>query len=314
MKLNASALRRCEQLIERASARRVVVERGEGGARLIDCGVDARGGLEAGRAMAEICLADLGRVDFVPGDPNLWPGIAVTVSTDQPVAACMASQYAGWPIGGEKFFAMGSGPMRAVRGREELFERIGHREQSEQVIGVLESSRMPHVEICIHVAEDCGVEPRNVTLLIAPTSSIAGTVQVVARSVETTLHKMYELGFDITKVNSGFGVAPLPPVAADDLTGIGRTNDAVLYGGQVTLWVDDADKQLQKLGPKIPSSASGDHGQPFADIFAKYDRDFYKIDPLLFSPAEVTLISLQTGHTFRYGETNRDILHHSFSS
>jgi methenyltetrahydromethanopterin cyclohydrolase len=139
-------------------------------------------------------------------------------------------------------------------------------------------------------------------------------VQVVARTVETALHKLHELGFDLKKVASGFGVAPLPPIAADDLVGIGRTNDAVLYGGRVTLWVRASDDELMELGPKIPSSASADHGRPFAEIFAAYDHDFYKIDPHLFSPAEVTLVNLATGNTHRFGSPAPAILRASFST
>jgi methenyltetrahydromethanopterin cyclohydrolase len=148
---------------------------------------------------------------------------------------------------------------------------------------------------------------------VARTASLAGTVQVVARSVETCLHKLHELGFDLSRVQSGYGLAPLPPVAADDLTGIGRTNDAVLYGGAVTLWVRGDDASLEALGPRVPSCSSSDHGQPFVTVFEKYGRDFYKIDPLLFSPAEVTFVNLDTGRTYRFGQLRADVLRQSFA-
>ncbi len=312
MNLNARALRRCQRLMDDATACRVAVERSEGGAQLIDCGIDVPGGLEAGRALAEVCMADLGRVDFVPGDPNLWPGIAVTVTTDQPLLACMAAQYAGWPIGGDHFYAMASGPMRAVRGREDLFERIGYREEAPQVIGVLESPKMPSADICLHVAEDCGVEIPDVTLLVAPTSSIAGTIQIVARSIETAMHKLFELGYDLSRVRSGYGVAPLPPVAADDVIGIARTNDAILYGREVTLWIDDDAESLEKIGPHIPSNSSKEHGRSFAELFEQYDHDFYKIDPHLFSPAVVVLIDLKGGRLHRFGAFRPDVIRQSF--
>lgn len=264
--------------------------------------------------MAEVCLAGLGTVRIVPGDRQLWEGPAVAVQTDQPIAACMASQYAGWQIAGTDFFAMGSGPMRARRGREKLFDDIGMRESAEFAVGVLESSHLPAADVCQHIANDCEIAAENLTLLVAPTASLAGTVQVVARTVETALHKMYELGFDLARVVSGFGVAPLPPVAANALQGIGRTNDAVLYGGDVTLWITGDEASIRDLGPRIPSSASPDHGQPFAEIFARYEQDFYKIDPLLFSPAIVQLVSLESGRCFRFGETLPDVIRHSFES
>ncbi len=50
---------------------------------------------------------------------------------------------------------------------------------------------------------------------------------------------------------------------------IGRTNDAVLYGGEVVLWVRGDDASLEAVGPRVPSGASPDHGQAFAVIFER---------------------------------------------
>jgi methenyltetrahydromethanopterin cyclohydrolase len=225
----------------------------------------------------------------------------------------MASQYAGWQIAGQgKFYAMGSGPMRAAGSREPLFDTIGFRERPRQVVGVLEADRLPPSDVCEHIAEACGTTNEHATLLVAPTASYAGTVQVVARSVETAMHKLFELGFDLFRVECGFGAAPLPPVGRNDLAALGRTNDAVLYGGEVTLWVRGDDDSLAEIGPRVPSNASADHGQPFAAIFERYDRDFYKIDPHLFSPAVVTLHNVDTGRTFRFGATEPDLIRKSF--
>jgi methenyltetrahydromethanopterin cyclohydrolase len=313
MNLNETALQRCQQFFQKSAELRVEISHERGMARVIDCGVNVDGGLEAGVALTEVCMAGLGQVCLVPARADLWAGPAIQVSTDYPVAACMASQYAGWQIAAEGYFAMGSGPMRAVRGREELFDSVGYRERASHVVGVLESGALPPAEVCSQIAEECGTVPAELTLLVAPTASVAGTAQVVGRTVETCLHKMHELGFDLLCVKSGFGVAPLPPVAADDLVGIGRTNDAVLYGGEVTLWVRAEDGLIEERGPKIPSSSSPDYGRPFLDVFEQYDRDFYKIDPLLFSPACVTLVNLDTGRAFRFGEVRPEVIGRSFS-
>lgn len=310
--LNQNAWKRCQPLIAEPARHQVSVSRQEGGVQLIDCGVLVSGGLEAGIALAEVCLAGLGRVELTPGRADVWAGPGISVRTDHPIAACMASQYAGWQVAGEKFFAMGSGPMRAARGREALFDEIGHRERPSLAVGVLEAGKLPSVDVCSMLAHECGIDEERLTLLIAPTRSIAGAVQVVARSVETALHKLHTLKFDLHRVISGCGFAPLPPVAADDLTGIGRTNDAVLYGGEVTLWVRGDDASLEGIGPQVPSSASRDYGQPFGETFERYGRDFYKIDPLLFSPAVVTFVNLDTGRCLRFGEPNPPVLARSF--
>lgn len=312
LRLNQNAARLCEELASRAELYRVGVSTAECGARLIDCGVAAPGGLEAGRRLAEICLAGLGQVVVTPGDAAVWPGPAVMVATDHPVAACMASQYAGWQVSVEKYFAMGSGPMRAAAGKEKLFDDIGHREQADAAVGVLETGQAPTSAVCEHLAEACGVAPDRLTLLFAPTASLAGHLQVVARSIETALHKLHELGFDLNTIQSAWGIAPLPPIAKHDLQGIGRTNDAVLYGGAATLWVRGDDAALAEIGAKVPSSASPDFGEPFEAIFARYEYDFYKIDPRLFSPAAVTFHNLATGATHRFGELRPDVLRRSF--
>jgi methenyltetrahydromethanopterin cyclohydrolase len=314
LNLNARAHLLCETLQRRAGELRVDVHRVEGGGTWIDMGIAARGGLEAGLALAEICLAGLGRVRLEAGRSEVWRGPAVSVQTDFPLAACMASQYAGWQVQVGKFFAMGSGPMRAAAGREALFQRIGHVERPTVAIGVLETRKPPSVEVFDWLAQACQVSRGALALLVAPTASQAGAVQVVARSVETAMHKLYELGFDLSRVESGWGVAPLPPVARDDLAGIGRTNDAILYGSEVTLWVRGDDASLEEIGPRIPSSASADYGEPFAAIFERAGRDFYKIDPHLFSPALVRLANVDTGRSFEYGKLAPPVIARSFES
>src|SRR4029450_3875311 len=98
----------------------------------------------------------------------------------------------------------------------------------------------------------------------------------------------------------------LPPIAGDDMAAIGRTNDSVLYGGRVTLWVRGEDSSIEAIGAKVPSSASPDYGRPFAEIFENAGHDFYKIDPHLFSPAEVTFCNLNSGKSHRFGTIASD--------
>ncbi len=313
VQLNVRAADLCDRMIDQREALRIAVDNGPSGCRLVDCGINAVGGLEAGRALASICMAGLGRVEFVPAAADFETSLAVSVSTDHPLAACMAAQYAGWQISADDYFAMGSGPMRAAAGKEPLFEKIGLVERASHVIGVLEARAFPPDALCADLASQCGVAPRELTLLAAPTASLAGMVQVVARSVETAMHKLFELGFDLTRVVSGAGTAPLPPPAADDLAAIGRTNDAVLYGGDVTLWVRGDDASLEAIGPQVPSCASEDFGQPFATIFERYHHDFYAIDPHLFSPARVTLANLETGRTLRFGRLAAEVVRQSFA-
>jgi methenyltetrahydromethanopterin cyclohydrolase len=308
LNLRASSL--CDEIAARAAELQVRRQQLTCGTTLFDFGIDAPGSQAAGEMLARVCLADLAEVSVAWAEP--WPIVSVT--TDEPVAACMASQYAGWEIKGEKFFAMGSGPMRAAAGREALFEEIGCREQPNLCVGVLESGKLPPEVVCQEIAAKCGIGADRLTLLVAPTSSQAGTLQVVARSVETALHKLHELGFDLSRIKRGQGTAPLPPVAADDLAAIGVTNDAILYGGEVTLEVRGDDGSIAEIGPRVPSSSSADYGRPFAEVLAGCDNDFYRVDPLLFSAAKVTFVNLDTQEQHTFGETNHAVLERSFGN
>ena len=321
--LNARTSRLVDHIIHDALELRIDIHDVPGGGRVLDFGVKAEGSLQAGLALARACTAGLADISIVPGDLGVpstihdppsttvaWPHVQVI--TDAPTAACLYSQYAGWQISVGKYFAMGSGPMRAASGREHIFEQHSYRETPEQTVGVLEGRQLPTAEVFENIASTTGVAPERTTLLIAPTASVAGNLQVVARVVETCLHKLFELGFDVRRVRSAWGVAPLSPVAQDDLTGIGRTNDAILYGGRVTLFVRGDDDSIADVGPRVPACSTDCYGQPFLEIFEAAGRDFYKIDPHLFSPAEVVFQNLDTGRVHRFGRVALDILRRSF--
>jgi methenyltetrahydromethanopterin cyclohydrolase len=309
--LNEQANRVADRIAANAAGLKVTVT-SIAGARVIDCGIQEPGGLQAGLELARVCLADLAEVTLMAGEVA---GVAcpyIQVATDHPVLACLASQYAGWQVQVGKFFAMGSGPMRAAYGKEPIFEHIPGRERPSVAVGVLETRKLPNDDVIRYLCERMNLAAEHLTLLCAPTTSIAGTMQIVARSLETALHKLHELKFDLSQLISGFGAAPLPPVAADDIAAIGRTNDAILYGGRAILCVRSDDNELAQVGPRVPSRASPDHGAPFALVFERYERDFYKIDPMLFSPAQVVFQNLNTGQTHWFGQVEPDTLQRSF--
>jgi methenyltetrahydromethanopterin cyclohydrolase len=307
--LNERAWTIADRMVAQADELRVAARTLGNGARVIDAGIAVPGGFGAGLALAEICMGGLGHVRYAPlaiaGET--WRGVQVW--TDHPAVSCMASQYAGWAIHVEQYVAMGSGPLRAhARVERELFAKLGYEERATRGVLVLETRNPPTDEVAAWVAQKAGLEPARLTFVVAPTASIAGGVQIAARILETGLHKMDTLGFDLKKILSGIGTAPVPPVAKNDLRAIGRTNDCILYGGQAHYTVQADDAELATLVPKIPASASRDYGTPFSEIFKRYDGDFYKIDPLLFSPAEVWITSALSGKTHHAGRLNPDVL------
>ena len=313
LSMNERARRLVDAMVADADALGIVARTLESGARVVDCGVQAHGGLQAGLGFAGVCMGGLGRVGSVPvtvGE-RTWPGVAVSV--DDPAAACLAAQYAGWQLSNDDFFALASGPGRALARAEDLFEELAWSEQSDHAVLCLETRDDPPGEIVAKVAERCAVQPWALTFLVAPTASICGSVQVSARVVETALHKLHELGVDPARVRNGWGCCPVAPVAAKDPAAIGRTNDAVLYGGTVHLWLEGEDDDVAQLAGKLPSSASDAFGTPFGELLEAADWKFYDIDPMLFSPAAVTLTSVESGRAHHGGALAPEVMERSFA-
>lgn len=301
-----------QHLIDNAKSLRLGVEKLESGCTIVDAGIHHAGGLEAGRLIAEICMGGLGHVSLQTSQTFAnWPWM-LSVHSNNPILSCLGSQYAGWSLAHEKFFSLGSGPGRAIAAREELYKELGYQDKAEKACLVLESDKAPPAEVVAKVSRDTGVKPENLTFILTPTRSLAGTVQVVARVLEVAMHKIHTLHFPLDHVVDGMASAPVPPPAPDFLTGMGRTNDAILFGGHAHIFVKGTDEAAEKLARLLPSDSSRDYGRPFAEVFKAVNMDFYKIDPMLFSPAAVTVTAIESGNSYRGGKLNSDLLDQSF--
>jgi methenyltetrahydromethanopterin cyclohydrolase len=283
----------------------------DNGTTLLDCGVRARGGIQAGLWFAEACMGGLGHCTPQPvfAGELCMPGLSIYA--DIPGVACMGCQYAGWAVKAGRYFAMGSGPARIKYAGEELMQALGYEDGTACAVLALEAGKLPAAEVAQYIAERCGVEGKDLYLLLAPTSSVVGSLQIAARVVETGLHKLSELGFDVNKVISGFGTSPVAPVTGGDLEAIGATNDCILYGGRVWYTVDCDDGDIESILVRVPSCSSHDYGRPFLELFQQYG-DFYAIDPMLFSPAEVFVNNVRSGRRFHAGELNGSLLNRIF--
>lgn len=302
-------------LLRDREALRLKVQTDAAGVTVVDAGIDTPGSLEAGLRIAAICMGGLGQVAWRAAPGERWPSW-VEVRSSQPVLACLASQYAGWSLaaskeetGAKKFFALGSGPARALACKEALFGELAYRDPGAGAgCLVLEVDRHPPPVVVHRVLQACGLQPGQLTLILTPTTSLAGTAQVVARVLEVALHKAHELNFPLDTIVEGNATAPLPVPHRDGLQAMGRTNDAILYAGRVHLSVNADDAAARDLAQRLPSANSSVYGQPFADIFKAAEYDFYRIDPALFAPAEVWVSSLQSGNTWRGGRSELGLL------
>lgn len=314
--VNKKAQTLVDDLILNKSYYRVDVSRGHKNVTIIDAGINALGNIEAGRVISEICLGGLGRVHILNTfQAPEWP-LTVHVNSNDPVIACLGSQYAGWSLSskeeGVKFNALGSGPGRALALKEALFKDINYSDKNDKTCIVMEVDCFPPKDIVEKIEKDTGVKAENITIILTPTSSIAGNLQVVSRVLEVALHKAHELKFPMNEIIEGFGSAPIPPTSPEFLTAMGRTNDAIIFAGVTQLFVNTSDDMAKDLCNKMPSSTSNDYGKPFADIFKDYEYDFFKIDGNLFSPSKVIISNMKTGNTFTSGDIDSVLMKKSF--
>ena len=315
--VNARAFALVERLVHDEAELRIAVSRGERGETLVDAGAHVTGSIAAGLRLAAICMGGLGQVEIVPATRTpRWPWTVVVRSSD-PVTACLASQYAGWNLaygsGPDAFFALGSGPARALARTEPLFAELDYRDTAATATLLLESSRPPPAAVVDKVATACGLAASELTFLYAPTQSLAGAVQVVARVLEVALHKAHALKFPLARILDGFGAAPLSPPHPDFVTAMGRTNDAIIFAGRVQLFVSGPAGEARGLAEQLPSRSSRDYGRPFAETFRRFKGDFYANDPMLFAPAEVIVTAIETGESFHGGGVDVGLLDVAFA-
>lgn len=316
LSVNDNSLRLVKKILENPDRYSVAIEETKDGAKIIDAGIEAEGGYEAGKAITEICLGGYGHVDIAT---NMYDDVelpSVHVRTDHPAIAALGSQFAGWRIKVGAYQAIGSGPARALALKpKNLYEKIDYSDHSDSATIVLETSTKPSHDVLEYISKECNVSLDKLYVLLAPTSSLSGSVQISGRIVETGLHKLMEVGFDPRKALSGYGYAPIAPTHPKFMEAMGRTNDMILYGGVVHFTVDwDDEEALTRMVDLVPSSKSKDYGKLFAAIFKSVGHDFYKIDPALFAPAVITVNNIKTGRLHKAGQVNVEVLKQTIQS
>jgi methenyltetrahydromethanopterin cyclohydrolase len=308
--VNRHAMQIVKEIISRKDELQVKVEKRPKGATIIDAGVAARGGYQAGLMAVRLCMAGLCEVSLSSRTYGDFDLPTVNVATDQPTISTLAAQFAGWEIKIGEYFGMGSGPARALALKpKDIYAEIEYKDKADTAVIVLESDKLPPDDAVSYIASECGVKPSKVYALVTPTNSLAGGVQISGRIVETGIYKLRRLGLDPKKIIHGFGSAPIPTIHPKSARAMGRTNDALYYGGETyyTVNVED-DEKLREIVSKVPSSNAKDYGKPFYDVLKAAGFDFYKIDPNLFAPAVVSVNNINTGRTFKSGQMNASLL------
>jgi len=336
--VNKRALKLVEKLVSEADELKVKIQQLSNGATLIDSGVKAKGSIRAGLLVTRISAGDLLEISLATMNYDNIALPTLQISSDYPVIACIGSQYGDWEIKMGEFYAIGSGPARAlalnrktptsvaakkkvyekqgytISSPREVYERIKYNDSSEEAVILLESKQLPNTEVLTYIAEECEIKPANLYAIVTPTTSLVGAIQIVGRVVEVGIHKLGLLGFDFTRILYGTGFAPLPPVHPNLARAIGRVNDAIRYAGATYYGVDlENDSKLEEFVARVPASASRDYDKLFEEIFAK-SPDFHGVDLGVFSPASITINNVKTGSVFHSGKFNLTMLNKLLST
>jgi methenyltetrahydromethanopterin cyclohydrolase len=310
LSVNRLAWKLLEKMCESPDFYAVKIEKTSSGAIIIDAGIKAKGGFQAGKIITEICMGGCGRAEITCRQYGELELPSIFVYTDHPVIATLGSQFAGWQIKEGDYFAIGSGPARALALKpREVYEKIRYRDDFDRAVVVLETDKHPTVNLIERLAEECHVSTEKLAVILTPTASMAGATQVSGRIVETGIHKLDKLGLNPNLVLYAWGCAPIPPIHPKFAQAMARTNDAILYGGTTYCAVEcENEEELKRIVEKAPSKASKDYGKPFIEIFKEANHDFYKIDPNLFAPAVFIINNVKNGRVFKAGEVNVEIL------
>ncbi len=329
LSLNERALLIVEEMISKNEELGIKVSKASCGATIIDCGVNVKGSINAGIYVTRITAGDLIQVHIATMNYDDFSLPIIHISTDYPILATMGGQLGDWEVKHGNYFAIGSGPARALAldrniptavgiKREklhkiglvtytprEIYEKIGYKDYYDKAVIVLESLEIPPNEVLELVSKACHIMPKNLFALIVPTSSIAGAVQIAGRVVEVGIHKLGLLGFDFTKIFFGSGYAPIAPIHSDSIEMMGRTNDAIRYGGVTYYKVDyPNDEELKEFIAKVPPK----DGKSFVSIFKDATYGFYDVDLTAFAPAIITINNVRTGNTFKAGYIKKNLL------
>ncbi len=314
LSVNREAMKIVRIILETPEFLGVQVSRLPNGTTVIDMGQHVQGSWLAGKYYTLVTLGGLAEVSFEPFLIDDFQLNGIRVMTSHPLEACIGSQIAGWQLEAKKDAPILAGPARALNrvNPDHYFDWINYRDQNEEGVISIQTSEPVSENTAKLIAHACQIKPENLYILVAPNSSLVCAIQVSARIIEQTLHRLVEEGFDIKTLRLAQGYCVIPPLINNDLIAMGRINDAILYGGIAILFVETSDDAITRMIDRVTSSASHAYGRPFVDIYKEAGYDFYNVPMDLNSPAAVQINNIDTGRTFCAGEFNYDVLRRSF--
>ena len=311
--VNKLAMKIVRKIIKEKETLHVGVTTLENGSTVIDMGVNYTGGYQAAKHLAEVTLGGLGYLQYGNFDLDGIELPQAEIYVDSPVIACLSCQLSGWPLPELKtdnIVPLISGPIRTIVKEDKFAKAFPYEDRSDEVAAALQGGLLPDVRLTDYLASKSGVTPDKVYVLSAATGSLAGMVNVVARTLETSLWRLHELGFNPEKVISAWGKAPIPPIAKDEYTSMIRSNTYVYYGGSVGLTVDCDDREITDILTRITLSpeTTEQYGIPFGKLLAEANGNIFEMTKFVHSVTKVIFYNVRSGNIFTYGNIDFEVL------
>jgi methenyltetrahydromethanopterin cyclohydrolase len=239
-----------KEMIRDCDRLNIAVNELKNGTTVLDCGVNAPGGYKAGEYASKLRMGGLAEVQITNvtyGDTSLPTAV---VYTDFPsmIGLCTYVWYGIVPQPFDtkaEFSAWISGPGRVLaRAPQKVFDKIDYEDNSDVAVLVVQSRKLPDEKVANYLAEKCKVSPKNLYLVVTPTESVAGSVQVVAVSgLEDTFWRLTEFfGIPYARIKHALGSTPIPPIhpRVYEVPCI-TSDDAIRYGGIVHYWIESVE-------------------------------------------------------------------------
>jgi methenyltetrahydromethanopterin cyclohydrolase len=308
--LTKEALPFLRKILDNSDRLNVVVSE-QNGAKIIDCGLNTIGSIEAGILFTKISLGGLATVSVGYDNNSSFTAPTVQVTTAHPVLATLGCQAASWNINKKGFFGMACGPGRALAQKpSRSYKLLNYQDNNSKGIICLEADKMPTDEVIDYLAEKCSVNKENLFLLLIKTNCLVEFVQMAARAIELGIFRLVEqLGYAKEKVLHAIGTGIIPSVSDNKEIANDRVNNGLIYGTRLHLSIrSDPEDDLTELLPKVPSNASSSYGKRFQILFEEAGKDFANFDLTLLAPSELVVNDFRTGKKYHYGKIDTQFL------
>ncbi len=312
--VNQKARKIIHYMIENKELMNIEVHELSNGATVIDTGLNCPGSWAAARFLVEATLGGLGQVQYSTMELEGLELPQVEIYVDQPAIACLSCQLSGWPLPEAKNQAgivpLISGPARAVVCKDRFAQVVDYQDHSPEVVAAIQDNVLPDEKLTQLIATECKVDPRGVFILLAPTGSLVGSINVVARTLETAIWRLHTLGLDIKKTYSAWGKAPLPPVTKDEYQAMIRTNVYTYYGGTAAFFIEEDDEKIERIIKEIPLSprTTRNYGRSFSELLDEAGGNIFNVTDFVHNVTKIIMHNSKTGSTFQEGEIDLQML------